>query len=81
MNNNYMILSLKDILKVDNAEIYINKLLDEYKCNKNMDIESFFKKDSINFCKQNITETFLVFKESDSCSNFCRIFFNNLQNY
>ena len=61
----YNVINLDDIYGAIN-ETEIKKILDEFECEKNKDVEYFLKQKSIEFSKLNISRTFLVtssFKE------------------
>jgi len=65
-DNKYVVLNMKTLFNDGESKEVLSKLINEFECDKNVDIESFLKKDSIKFSKQNFTETFFVFcKEKD----------------
>lgn len=70
----YSILSLSDILKVM-GEDFCRDILSSFKCPLNLDVEEFFtKRSAIDFEKQSVSRTFLVYssykKEQVLCGYF-----------
>jgi hypothetical protein len=57
-------LSVKD--DMDLGEEELAKLLSEFSCEKNLDVERFFKEQSIDFTKKNQSVTYLVFENENA---------------
>jgi hypothetical protein len=57
-------LSVKDDMDLGEAELM--KVLSEFSCEKNPDVERFFKEQSIDFTKKNQSVTYLVFENENA---------------
>lgn len=58
----YEVFNISNIYEALGEERF-NKMISEFKCDLNPDIEKFLKSKSINFSKRGITETFIVTTE------------------
>lgn len=67
-NDKYSVINIRKYLEKDNQKLGekdLVKILSEFSCEKNPDVERFLKKSSIEFTKKNQSVTYLVFSAED----------------
>lgn len=55
----YNIINLEDICNSMNKD-EVKKIISNFECNLNKDVETFFKDKAVEFCKQGIAKTFII---------------------
>lgn len=65
MNNGFVLVLLSDMLN-ELGENETQKILSEFSCPKNKDVENFLKKKAIMFSKQGVSQTHLVYFADDT---------------
>ena len=66
----YVQISLKDMLDQFGDDQSVKKILSEFSCPLNADVERFLKNSAIEFAKQSIAPTYLVFSSYKSNMGF-----------
>jgi hypothetical protein len=58
--NDYDVVQILDLLNIS-GEVSLKKILSDFSCPMNIEIESFLKDNSVSFAKQKMSITHLVF--------------------
>ena len=70
MINDVTVFNIREYLSVKDDKVLgeeeLRKLLSEFSCDKNLDVERFLKEQSIEFTKKNQSVTYLVFANEDA---------------
>lgn len=67
MVDDYYVINIHEFLdNIESGEDELHQILSGFFCNKNTDVESFFRNESIEFAKKSQSVTYLVFSRIDS---------------
>lgn len=61
MEDDFLVLNIREYIKMGKAgEDMLRQVLSSFKCEKNLDVESFLTEQSIDFTKKNQSVTYIV---------------------
>jgi hypothetical protein len=66
MRNSYSLIPLRQYLGSGDVEL-LDRLIEEFSCSKDKQVEAYLKRDAIQFDRSNIARTYLFVNDDDEC--------------